>query len=81
MAIPALLGYGSCAENLLFRVFLRRVVVGKELVGVWVFSEHLRCHGNSTMKTFFSPLQTQLALPSWIRRSPADLKGTKQNFY
>lgn len=36
MAIPVLLGYGSCAENLLFRVFLRRVVVGKELVGVWV---------------------------------------------
>lgn len=56
-------------------------MVGKELVGVWVFSEHLRCHGNSTMKTFFSPLQTQLALPSWIRWSPADLKGTKQNFY
>lgn len=80
-AVPTWDASGYCANRLLFSVFPAPVVVAKEFVGILFFSEHLRCRGNSTTETFFFQLQTKLALPSWIRRSPVDLKGTKQNFY
>lgn len=72
---------GHRANHLLFSVFPTPVAAGKEFVGILFVSERLRCRGNSTIETFFLQLHTKLAPPGWIRRPPADLKGTKQNFY
>lgn len=80
-AVPTWDASGYCTNHLLFSVFPTRAVMGKEFVGILVFSEHLRCHDNLTIETFFFLLQTKLALLSWMRWSPVDLKGTKQNFY